>query len=135
MKQTKWLVYTVLVALIPIICRLGICLLTKQGTVEMFSTTDFISFGLVLHISNINEVEHLHRDGMTWKTWMNGASVTFIAFYSVLYALAILASSTVSSINTNSTKTCSVILCIVSLLLSFAVNYRASTISEAESNG
>ena len=58
-KKIKWLIYTVLVGLIPILSRLLIWLVTKEGTVEMLNASDFVAFGLVLHISNINEIEHI----------------------------------------------------------------------------
>jgi len=57
-KKTKWLIYTVLVGLIPILSRLLVWLVTNTGTVNILSPSDFVIFGLVLHISNINEIEH-----------------------------------------------------------------------------
>ena len=58
-KKIKWLIYTVIVGLIPIFLRFLVSLLTKPGTITMFTASDFISFGLVLHISNMNEIEHI----------------------------------------------------------------------------
>ena len=53
----------------------------KAGIVEMLAPPDFIAFGLVLHISIINELEHLSPAHQTWKTVNNGISVIFIALY------------------------------------------------------
>ena len=67
-KKTKWLIYTVVFGLIPIISRLLVWGVTQHGTVSAFATSDFIAFGLILHISNINEIEHLSDDNKSWKT-------------------------------------------------------------------
>ncbi|AFJ43528.1 hypothetical protein [Francisella orientalis] len=67
-KKIKWLIYTVLVGLIPILSRLIVWLVTKKGSVSLFSPSDFVAFGLVLHISNINEIEHFSGIQKEWKT-------------------------------------------------------------------
>jgi len=46
-KQVKWLIYTVLVGLIPIFLRLMIYFVT-DGSISIFSASDFIAFGIVL---------------------------------------------------------------------------------------
>ena len=86
-KKTKWLIYTVLVGLIPILSRIFVWSVTEAGVVSLIMASDFIAFGLILHISNINEIEHLADDEKSWKTVQNGVSIAFIAFYSVLFAL------------------------------------------------
>lgn len=82
-KKIKWLIYTVLVGLIPILSRLIVWVVTKEGSVDLLSPSDFVAFGLVLHISNINEIEHFSGVEREWKTSQNGISIAFIAFYSV----------------------------------------------------
>ena len=66
-SKSKWFVYTVLVGLIPIASRLLIWVTSKAGTVPAFAPQDFVAFGLVLHITAINELEHVskvdHRSG------------------------------------------------------------------------
>lgn len=82
-KKAKWLAYTVLVGLIPILCRMIAWLVTKSGTVELLASSDFVALGLVLHISIINEMEHISDDERDWKTIQNGVSIAFIAAYGV----------------------------------------------------
>ncbi len=57
-KKVKWLIYTVLVGLIPILSRFLVWGVTEPGIVSFITASDFIAFGLILHISNINEIEH-----------------------------------------------------------------------------
>lgn len=88
--RTKWLAYTVLVGLLPIFSRFLVWLVTKEGSIEPFSPQDFIAFGLVLHISNINEIEHLVGADRSWKTTQNGISAFFIAVHGVLFSLTLI---------------------------------------------
>lgn len=88
--KTKWIAYTVLVGLIPIFLRLLIWLVTKEGSIEAFSPQDFIAFGLVLHISNINEVEHIISADGSWKTVQNSVSSFFITIHGALFCLTLI---------------------------------------------
>lgn len=122
-KKTKWLVYTVLVGLIPIISRVMVWLVTKSGTIEIISPSDFIAFGLVLHISNINEIEHFGNVERDWKTMQNGISIAFIAFYSILFSLTLIGNSV---IDVTAITYCTIALSIVSFLISYSVYDRVS---------
>jgi len=128
-KKIKWLIYTVLVGFIPILSRLLVWLVTTKG-IDLFAASDFVAFGLVLHISNINEIEHYMRD-RSWKTAQNGISIAFIAFYSVLFALTILGGNN-SSIDIGTTKMCAMILALVSFVISYSVYDRLSKVSIEE---
>jgi hypothetical protein len=122
-KKTKWLIYTVLVGLIPILSRSLAWLVTNTGTVNFLSSSDFVAFGLILHISNINEIEHFDNVGKEWKTIQNGISITFIAFYSVLYSLTLVGDKVV---NITAITYCSIFLAFVSFLISYSVYDRVS---------
>ncbi|ENO8810991.1 hypothetical protein KFZ67_08015 [Photobacterium damselae] len=128
--MAKWLIYTVVVGLIPILSRLFSWLVTKDNIIPAFSASDFIAFGLVLHISIINEVEHINDLDKSWKTFQNGISISFIAFYSVLYTFTLLAplsDVTDPAVITN----CAQVLSVVSFLISFSVFDRVSKLHSA----
>lgn len=125
-KKIKWLIYTVLVGLIPVLSRSIVWLVTTQGAVSLFNASDFIAFGLVLHISNINEIEHLAPIDKSWKTAQNGISIAFIAFYSVLFTLTLLGTSQVKIIDLEIIKYSSMVLSGVSLLISYSVYHTVS---------
>jgi hypothetical protein len=128
-KKIKWLIYTVLVGLIPILSRLIVWLVTKEGSVNLFSPSDFVAFGLVLHISNINEIEHFSGIQKEWKTAQNGISIAFIAFYSVLFALTLIGENIV---DVNAITICTMVLSVVSFLISYSVYDRISKTSTCE---
>lgn len=125
-KKIKWLIYTVLVGLLPILSRLIVWLVTKEGSVNLFSPSDFVAFGLILHISNINEIEHFSGIEREWKTAQNGISIAFIAFYSVLFALTLVGENVVDF---NAITVCAMVLSIVSFLISYSVYDRVSKAS------
>lgn len=131
-KKIKWLIYTVLVGLIPILSRLIVWGVTQPGTVSLLAASDFIAFGLVLHISNINEIEHISDDNKSWKTTQNGTSITFIALYSVLFALVLVSEGMPSFVNIFAAKVCAIFLATVSFLISLSVFHRLSNIKKIE---
>ena len=131
-KKIKWLIYTVLVGLIPIISRLFVWMVTKEGSLNPLSPSDFVAFGLVLHISNINEIEHFTSTDRGWKTAQNGISIAFIALYSVLFALTIIGESIV---DIQAITICTITLSLVSLLISYSVYERISKFMSLESGG
>jgi len=128
-KKIKWLIYTVLVGLIPILSRLIVWLVTKEGSVNLFSPSDFVAFGLVLHISNINEIEHFSGIQKEWKTAQNGISIAFIAFYSVLFALTLIGENIV---DVNAITICTMVLSVVSFIISYSVYDRISKTSACD---
>ena len=100
---------------------------TTKGTVDLLAASDLISFGLVLHISNINELEHISNQERDWKTTHNGVSIVFIAVYSVLFCLTIIGSKSIDQIALN---WCVAILSIISFILSFTIYHHLSIIAK-----
>lgn len=131
-KKIKWLIYTVLVGLIPIISRFLVWGVTQSGIVNILAASDFIAFGLILHISNINEIEHLSDSDKSWKTIQNGTSILFIALYSVLFCLTMLSEGVPGFVDSHVIKVCVIALALISFSISFSVFHRISNIQESE---
>lgn len=131
-KKIKWLIYTVLVGLIPIISRFLVWGVTGSGIVNLLAASDFIAFGLILHISNINEIEHLSDSDKSWKTIQNGTSILFIALYSVLFCLTMLSEGISGFVDSQVIKLCVIVLALISFFISFSVFHRISNIQRSE---
>lgn len=130
-SKSKWLTYTFLVGLIPVLTRLLAWITTTSGSIIPFAATDFVVFGLVLHISVINEIERLPEKERDWKTIQNGTSLIFVTLYSALYALTIIGERNGNLIDTEvMLRSCIVFAC-VSSLLSFSVFHRLSKFHSA----
>ena len=127
--KIKWLMYTVLVGLIPVFSRILVWIISQNRNLELFNAADFVVFGLILHISNINEIAHFNEREQSWKIIQNGVSIAFIAMYSILLASYLLDQTQTDLINKESVRYISMGLCGISFLLSFSVYNRLSKLT------
>ncbi|GJI89478.1 hypothetical protein RugamoR1_26410 [Rugamonas sp. R1(2021)] len=88
--------------------------------------SDFITLGLVLHISIVNEVEHATLRAADLKTISNGTSLLFITSYGALYAIAIIGERNPRFVDTSLMLSISVGLAATSFLLGLKVYQRLS---------
>lgn len=132
-KKIKWLIYTVLVGLLPIFSRLLVWLVTQPGVISPFVAADFIAFGLILHISTINEIERISDQRRSWKTMQNGTSIMFITLYIVLFTLLLISEGIPLFINVAFLNTSAMLLALISFAVSFSVFNRISTFRLGES--
>lgn len=123
--KSKWLAYTVLIGLFPIFSRFLVWVVTKEGSIEPFAPQDFIAFGLVLLISNINEIEHLVDTDRSWKTAQNGISACLIAVHGVLLCLTLIGGD---AVDREAIMNCVAIIALASLGFSYMLFARISKI-------
>ena len=128
--KAKWLIYTVLVGLIPFMARLFIYLSLKEKNINLLlHETDFVVFGLILHIANINELEHFESEDKTWKTVHNGLSIIFITVYAILFGLSCINSASPEILEKSAMIWSSLILSTISFLISYSIFDRISKLS------
>ena len=132
--KIKWLIYTVLVGLIPVLSRVLIWFISQNRTMDICNASDFVAFGLILHISNINEIEHFNDSEKSWKTIQNGLSIAFISFYSVLFAADLLGQSNPGLIDIGAMKYVSIVLSLTSFGISLSIYHRISKLVKERSN-
>ena len=122
MVKMNWLIYTVIIGLIPVFLRLIVFILHKERSVEFLcSEIDFIIFGLVLNSSNINELENKTRLNKKLKTRHIGLSVILIVIFSfLLYPIYF---NEIRDIELDKTafKTLAIFLSFVSVLNSYTI--------------
>lgn len=112
-----------LIGLLPIFSRLvANCFMDD---IALFSPNDFIAFGFVMHISILNELEHLHDDE-NWKTINNGLSIGFVFIYGLLSFGAISVEVGANSSAQDKLKILSFIMSTVSFMLAYSVFNRLS---------
>jgi len=116
----KWLAYTFLVGLIPVLMRLLAWAVTTSGSLEPFATQDLVAFGLVLHASIINELEHAHLRDRGWKSVQNGTAILFVTLYGALYTLTMIGEQVGGLVNTKYILNVSGLLAFASALLCLA---------------
>jgi uncharacterized membrane protein len=134
MKKTKWLIYTVIIGLIPFLIRSLICLFDSTSSVNYWlNETDFIIFGLVLNLSNINELEDKKFEDELWKTKNIGFSIIQIIIFSAIFAIVTYSDFKANpDLNEWTVKTSSIILALTSFVFSYSIFNRINTISNYE---
>jgi hypothetical protein len=126
MLRLKWLIYTVIVGLIPILARLMVYFLAPDAAKSfMWSATDISAFGLVLNISNINAVENEDVDAQ-WRTWCNGLSVMHVVFITGLFILSFTTELQPGFLDTSRLIQVAVLLGCTSFILGLTVYNRLS---------
>ena len=134
-RIAKWLIYTIAVGFIPALLRMLVWLISQDKSgLDIFNALDFIVLGLVLQISNINEIEHFYDSERTWKTTHNGISIILIVFYSALFVFYLLGEAIPDSIDDLAVKRLAMATAVPSIVLSFMVYYRVSKLAEAQAN-
>lgn len=86
MTLARWAIYTVFLALIPVLIRLLILVLATPPA-RWFSEGDVITFGLILVITNISALESGTQLEANWKTKQMGLSLLLIATFATLFAI------------------------------------------------
>jgi len=132
MKKTKWLIYTVLIGMIPFLIRTFIALIDTTATFDYWlNSTDFIVLGLVLNLTNINELEDKIFDDILWKTKKIGYSVVSIALLSAILAIVTYTDFKKNpDLNEFTIKICSISLAVVSLIFSYSIYNRLNTLEK-----
>ena len=129
--KIKWLIYTVLVGLIPVFLRLLIWSVLQNRTMDILNASDFVAFGLILHISNINEIEHFEDREKSWKSIQNGLSIVFIVLYGGLFTCALFDQSNPGLIDAGAMKYAAIVLSLTSLGISYSVYHRISKLRQS----
>ena len=132
MIKTKWLIYTVIIGLMPFFIRTFIALFDKTGTLEYWiNETDFIGLGLVLNLSIINELEDKDFEDKIWKTRNIGFSVVSIVLFSSILAIVTYSDFKLNKdINKTTVKICSIVLAVISFIFSYSIYNRLNTLKK-----
>lgn len=118
-SNNRWLIHTLLVGLIPILTRLLAWASTTGDTIAPVAVADFITLGLVVHVSILNEMEHLSIPEPAAKSLLNAFSILFITCYGTLYALVALNDRNAELINVKVVLYASIALCFLSATVGF----------------
>ncbi|MCL2097935.1 MAG: hypothetical protein FWH23_04165 [Bacteroidales bacterium] len=134
MVKTNWLINTVMVGLIPFIVRLFVFLFYKGSTVYfLFNEIDFILFGLVLNLSNINELEDKKKLGEKWEKEKKGVSLYFIIIFSTFLMLAYLYEiGAIEQFNKILFKIFAITISLVAFLNSYSIFNRINNIANGQ---
>ena len=135
MKKTQWLIFTVLMGLMPIISKLFIIisLSNKQWDV-LFNEVDFATFGLILSVTNLNELQNkIFENDTKWRMWRIGISISLIIIFAVIFALSSLADLYATSnkgdnfFDVNGLRISAIFLSFCTLIFSYSIYHKVNT--------
>jgi hypothetical protein len=131
MIKTKWLIYTVIIGLIPFFIRFFVFLFYTERTFDiLINEIDFIVFGLILNLANINELEDKNNIDRIWKSKNIGFSILQIIVFSSILGLAYFSDILKGNqLDKDIIKVCAVVLSLVSLYISYSIFNRINTIA------
>lgn len=138
MKKTQWLIFTVLMGLMPIISKLFIIisLSNKQWDV-LFNEVDFATFGLILSVTNLNELQNkIFEDDTKWRMWRIGISISLIIIFAVIFALSSLADLYATSnegdnfFDVNGLRISAIFLSFCTLIFSYSIYHKVNTVEK-----
>jgi hypothetical protein len=130
-NKSKWLFYTVAIGALPMIIRFAAWLFSTSGHIDLFILSDLVYFGLILHISTLNEMGHVIQISEDWKVRQTAMSVVFIAFYSAMYVFSLLPDVFSSTLVTLAALPVTVI----SLGLGYAASDKLSSLTKEVNHG
>ena len=130
-RKFNWLIYTALVGLAPAILRFFVWFVSRNPSADLLNAADLMIFGLVLHISVINELQHFSDDDQrSWKGLQILFSVAFIAFYSCLLTCHLIGEFNPGLIDNQAVVLLAAVLGLASFILSYNVYNRVTNIEE-----
>lgn len=128
--KSKWFINTVIIGLIPIMIRIIIFLFLKDKSWNyLASSIDLIFFGLVLNLTNINELTN-KRDIKNWdsRDHLLGVSIVFLViFASTLGILYLSDQAKIQIVDLDSILLWSIVLAVIAFFVSFAIIYKLNT--------
>lgn len=136
MNKNRWIIYTVATGIIPLVLRFLYFLFFKKIEADfIFNEGDLAAFGLMLSVSNINELDSNNVVEELWKKKKIGYSILLIIVFGSLYAISLAISelSKKEDVNSNNLKGILLLLCISTLVFSYSIYKRLDVISKSVS--
>jgi hypothetical protein len=132
MIKAKWFIYTVIIGIIPFFIRSLIVLFDKMGDLNYWlNPVDFITFGLVLNLTNINELEDKNLKDKLWRSKNIGFSIIQIIIFSAIFAILSYSEFKANpDLDLATVKACSILLAFISFLFSYTIYNRLNNLSK-----
>lgn len=134
-RSLNWLIYTVGVALIPILFRCLTWSFTTSNLIAPISIADFLLFSLIIQLSIINEISHINdKAHYEWKHNNIGFSTLWIVFITFMLTLTFLSEADPNLVKANVLLWCCIILAITNLIIGCKVYHNLSILDKDGGN-
>lgn len=134
-RSLNWLIYTVGVALIPILFRFLTWLFTTSNVIAPISIADFLLFSLIIQLSIINEISHINDAAhYEWKNNNIGFSTLWIVFITFMLTLTFLSEANPNLVKVHVLLWCCIVLAISNLIIGCKVYHNLSILDKDGGN-
>lgn len=127
-RSLRWFLYTVCVGSLPILIRLFIYFLVEENSLEIISIGNVAFFGLVLHISNLNQMEYHVIKNETWRQKTVFTSLMFVIIFSIIFTLYFIDEATMLIIDAYKLQVTAILMTVLTLIYSISVNGALSSL-------
>ncbi len=121
----KWFYYTVCISIVPILTRILLSFFLKSpNELELLNIDDVSFFGLILNITNLNQLEN-YRAKLKSEKWVLKStfnSIILLIFFSIIFCLHFMIEG-IKNVNFNvlELKYFTVFLSLISLIYSYSI--------------
>jgi hypothetical protein len=132
MTLARWAIYTVLLALTPVLMRFLIAALSASSAqMRWLSESDVATFGLILVITNISALESDTVVEAAWKTKHMGLSLLLTAAFATLFAITCFQELHAGLFERGRVLWASLLLSLASILYSYSIWNRVAASKKA----
>lgn len=125
MRATHWWIYIVLIGLVPLLVRFVMYVSVRSATLGfVVNEGDLVSFGLVLGVANLKELDHLADAEPSWRMRYWGYSMLCIFVFATLLVLANLAALSPQIMDLRNIKLLLIVACGIFGVLSHSIHVR-----------
>ncbi|CAH2755635.1 hypothetical protein BUAKA3JSW_00517 [Bacteroides uniformis] len=131
MRKTKWIIYTVLIGLMPFLIRLFVFMLSANREWGLlFNPVDFIFLGLTLNLTNLNELNNEKLEPIL-KLKFEGYSVIQIILLSGILGILYFAEQSQKDIlDKTIALVCAIAFCLLSFIFSNAIMNKLNSLDD-----
>lgn len=131
MRKTKWIIYTVLIGLMPFLIRLFVFILSANREWGLlFNPVDFIFLGLTLNLTNLNELNNEKLEPIL-KLKFEGYSVIQIILLSGILGILYFAEQYQKDIlDKTIALVCAIAFCLLSFIFSNAIMNKLNSLDD-----
>lgn len=125
MRATHWWIYTVLIGLLPLLVRFVMYVSLRSATLGfVINESDLVSFGLVLGVANLKEIDHRSDADPLWRMKYLGHSVVSVVVFAAALVLANLAALNPELLDLRNIKLSLIVFCGYAVSLSYGIHVR-----------
>ncbi len=134
MSFERWLTYTVVLGLTPVLLRFALSFLlgpTEQGEIASVSVADVSSYGILILVTNFLGLETVGSDKLkTWRTRCTGASIGLLVLFAAFFVVDVLSVSGLVTLSSNVLTYSVMILAVGVTIVSGAIWYITTRVAE-----